>query len=216
MTNLRSYHGNSNQDNIIIRVNIRNIRHVVTFSALIELEIPPDGVLTKSLSLWNNNYFSSQIKDFIFKLRSNYLKLNNRLHAFDQNVNPNCTFCRIIDGRTANRDSLLHCFYRCPVVVTLIQRIRRNYFEVPDPAFPLFYWFGVLDGHENLTEFFLSFWDIFRYNIFKFRSRRQVPNYILFENEFLFCIRTGMARTDRFSLLIRNSNPLARLAQALG
>jgi hypothetical protein len=68
------------------------------------------------VSIWNLNCLSNDLKFFIFQCRFNYLPTNNRLHSYIKEVDPRCTFCRIENTTTEERDSFLHCFFSCPIV----------------------------------------------------------------------------------------------------
>ena len=69
----------------------------------------------------------------MFLFRNNQLPLNNRINAFDDTVDPRCTFCRIIDNNTASRDGLSHVFRTCIVTDRLIAQLITKLEPIPDP-----------------------------------------------------------------------------------
>ena len=96
-------------------------RTVAYFGELANTMLPNLTSLKFCLGLWNNSCLSNDFRNFLFHLRNNSLPLNNRLNAFDQDVSPSCSFCRIIDRETAPRDSFYHFFFRCPVTKRLLR-----------------------------------------------------------------------------------------------
>jgi hypothetical protein len=63
------------------------------------------------ISCWNFNPLTNDLKKFVFNCRFNSLPLNNRLHSFLKDIDPRCTFCRLGDPNTTERDSFRHCFF---------------------------------------------------------------------------------------------------------
>ena len=57
----------------------------------------------------------NDMRNFLFLLRNNTLPLNNRINAFDAQISPMCTFCRIAYRDTLNRDSFEHFFIAAPI-----------------------------------------------------------------------------------------------------
>ena len=69
---------------------------------------------------------------------------NNRIIAFDDNISPLCSFCRIVDRDSASRDSVNHFFLACPVTHNLLFQWTRSLNPPPDINsldFKKLYWF---------------------------------------------------------------------------
>ena len=64
--------------------------------------------------LWGFNYFSNDLRTFLFKMHNNSLGLNSRVAHFIQDHSPICTFCRIERRGDAPNEDTLHLFYDCP------------------------------------------------------------------------------------------------------
>ncbi len=64
--------------------------------------------------LWGFNYFSNNLRTFLFKMHNNSLGLNSRVAHFIQDHSPICTFCRIERRGDAPNEDTLHLFYDCP------------------------------------------------------------------------------------------------------
>jgi hypothetical protein len=197
---------------------IRNSRSVVTFHQLARVPVPVRDVLVPSISLWNLSCFSNGFREFSFKLRNNYLNLNNRRAAYDNNANPLCTFCRIRDPDGAPRESFNHAFLACPSVSRLVD-FMSEYFDIAilnPQEFLSFYWHGHIEGHENLQLVFLSFWEIVRYNIYRYKTRNTIPNTFMIMNNSFFDIKTSIFSVSVFRQQINDSPVLARWIPALG
>jgi hypothetical protein len=65
-------------------------------------------------SLWGFNYFSNDLRTFLFKMHNNTLGLNSRVAHFIPDHSPICTFCRIERRGDAPNEDTLHLFYDCP------------------------------------------------------------------------------------------------------
>jgi hypothetical protein len=134
--------------------NLRANRCVTTFYGLIDLPVPILKTLKTCVTLWSHNLIGNDIRDFFLKCRQNYLPLNNRRAAYDLDVNPLCTFCRIRDLGTANRESFDHLFFSCPTTRAIIDNIITNLFNVAVPnEFKLkqFIWNGVLENNDEIN-----------------------------------------------------------------
>jgi hypothetical protein len=65
---------------------------------------------------WGFNFFSNNMRVFLFKMHTNILGLNNRVAHFVRDHSPICTFCRIRLLDDAADETTLHLFYECPSV----------------------------------------------------------------------------------------------------
>jgi hypothetical protein len=135
-------------------INVRELRHVNTFFGLVNLPVPDSATLRRINKSWCLSYLPSRVKDFIFKMRSNYLQLNNRLNAYNENVDPKCTFCRIPIGGGAARDSLEHCFLTCPTSGNAINALNREFFNnYQSVTFLIFFGQVSLKGRRSFFNF---------------------------------------------------------------
>jgi hypothetical protein len=199
------------------QVNIKELRPVVTFSRLIDLPVPSENVVKKTLVSWTHNCCGNRIREFIFKFRYNYLDLNNRINAYLPEVDPRCTFCRIRDPETQIRDSLSHFFYDCPTTSNIVGGILRKYFPAnndPEEISQL-YWYGI-DNTGCYQSINLLIFDTLRYALYKFKKQRKVPNFIVVEKDFLFLLRTTIMTQKNYREIIENCTPYERISEALG
>jgi hypothetical protein len=175
-----------------------SLRIVVTFAQLTNTTIPNVEYLKKTLSVWNNFCFSNDLREFLFKQRNNILGLGARVAHFDENADERCTFCRILYQDTRQREDFIHLFRTCPITTGLLQNLFRRFrLQIrapgpdPDEAFDKMYWYGI-DGNE----YFLAlqiFFDIFRYCLWKFKTRRRLPRIIELSDIYLAILDTILA-----------------------
>jgi len=204
----------------------RNLRCTNTVARLTDTVLPISRHLGTCLGLWQRAYMTNDTRNFIFMLRNNDLKLNNRLNAFDNSVDPRCTFCRIIDRNTDSRDGLKHAFYTCPVTHNLLRHLVSHCEPVPDTYsrdFRQIYWYGsdITDEDNELAGVTsnlpgLIIFDLFRYTIWKFRLRRKIPNVISFMREFNFTLKICTLNSRRVTESLAADNMFTNFLQARG
>jgi hypothetical protein len=161
---------------------LSNQNFFVSFKKIVNCVPSNIEYLCDWVSIWNLNCLSNDLKFFIFQCRFNYLPTNNRLHSYIKEVDPRCTFCRIENTTTEERDSFFHCFFSCPTVKVYLTQL----FLLIDLTFDDsvkttdLYWYGILDNDDiqkhNVLCYLIVF-DIFRYIVYKYRLRRVLPTF---------------------------------------
>jgi hypothetical protein len=162
---------------------------------------------------------SSDLKAFSFKFRNNILPLSNRIANFDQNADPICRFCRIIDEESVQRESFSHCFYDCDTVNNFIYRFNREFFGEVDPdRIKTGYWFGYYRNTDSLSRQGTNnvIFDIFRFIIFKAKTRNILPTYMDVRQQTIFLIKTTLFNNFRLRAILTNDGWYARILPALG
>ena len=119
-------------DSDFSRPSVENLRTVAYFSELISTPLPSNQSLKKALGNWMVSSIPNDMRNFLFLLRNNTLPLNNRIHAFDNQISPMCTFCRIADRDTVNRDSFSHFFFSCPFTNNILLQWSRALEPAPE------------------------------------------------------------------------------------
>jgi hypothetical protein len=95
--------------------------NIIKFSN--NLEIIVDYSKSKILNKgWTNNFFSDNVRTFIFKFHNNTLTYNTVLSHFVANISRNCTFCDITLNPEADNETPLHLFYSCLTTENLLSR----------------------------------------------------------------------------------------------
>jgi hypothetical protein len=108
-----------NSSIILRKTKIRDpILNYVTIAGLTTI---PETVAKSLNGMWNKIYFSSDFKVFLFKAHHNILGLNSRVHHFNVNRDPACTFCLKEKNLPAERESFTHFFWDCPTTATIIK-----------------------------------------------------------------------------------------------
>jgi hypothetical protein len=133
--------------------NVSDSRSVATFCRLIDCAVPVENLLRKWIGAWNWSFLGNDLRQFMFNCRFNSLPLNNRLNAYIAEVDPHCTFCRILDRATTTRDSFKHCFFDCLTIRQMLTFIINNMttgISMEDDNFIECYWFGIINGEVNI------------------------------------------------------------------
>ena len=167
------------------------------------------------------------MREFIFKERNNILGIGARVIHFDETVDERCTFCRILYPPTETREEFIHLFRYCPIVKTylqyLIRRLRINitYADpdpelVPDPGeiFNEIYWYGT---HLNKTDAStVLFFELFRFIIWKFKTRRILPRPHEVHDVFLNMLDVILLCNKKIKNAFTKNVLLSQVLQALG
>jgi hypothetical protein len=159
------------------------------------------------------------MREFLFKFRNNQLPLNNCINAFDENADPRCSFCRIVNNHSITRESFCHFFYECPVTRTLMGQFILNLEPVPQldtVEFRNIYWYGSYPENRFCEKQILFIMDCFRFTLWNFKLRRRIPNYLMFDRELKFLIWTTLDRTKELKYKIANTNLLASFVEEPG
>ncbi len=158
---------------------------VENFARITNTTVPDGTVLKNVLGLWNKVYFTNDFREFLFKQRNNTLGLGARVAHFDENADERCTFCRLLYPAVRTREDFSHLFRNCPITIGLLHnmvRLWRLPLTVPgpdpDPDFENLYWYGIEDGESKLV--LTIFFDLFRYVLWKFKTRRVLPRIVEF------------------------------------
>jgi hypothetical protein len=193
-----------------------------TFIGLTSVVPTTNEVLPTWCAAWNNFALKNDFRSFIFKFRYNILPLNNRVNAYRPEVDPGCTFCKIINPDLYPRDSLAHCFLQCMTVTNWLRclmDITDFNLGIETEEFKNLYWYGIFST-ENLTisrlKSFILIFDLFRYLVFKNRCRKRIPTNENFVNEFHFELKWILNCSKKTKLSISSIHELTRLLQALG
>jgi hypothetical protein len=118
---------------------------------------------------WNIHSLSNDFMNFIFNCRYNYLPTNNRLNAYIIDVDPRCTYCRVLSAGSVQRDSFSHALFECNTVKQLLINLsnRLNLGTTPsDINFKQLFWYGVTENQQSYKDSqlgFLIFFDSFRF-----------------------------------------------------
>jgi hypothetical protein len=201
--------------NLNSNISLRETRTVQTYFNLIEVPVPCDTTLRTLISNWNTHNFNNSLREFLFKLRNNQLSLNNRINAFDPNIDPRCTFCRIADNMTRIRESFRHVFFSCPFTTNILNDTLAFFFELvlTQEEFVDFYWSGTLADNDNLQNFFIFFWDMVRFVVYRYKTFRRNPNPTMTGRDIIFQLSTNIP--NKMKVYIQREVVLARMAQRL-
>ena len=192
---------------------------VRTFYTLTGSEPQDNQTLKNCLAAWRPAFLQNNMREFIFKFRNNQLALNNRVNAYDNTVDPRCSFCKIIDYQSTTRENFKHLFLTCPVTRVLMEHFILRLEPVPNLDTVIFedmYWFGRIVNERSAEPLLLFIMDCFRFTIWNFKVRRKVPNWPLFERELLFLISSTANRNTSLKYKLSACNLIANYLPAHG
>ena len=152
---------------------------------------------------------------------------------FDQDVDERCTFCRILYPPTDERETFSHIFRTCRIVEELTKKFIRVFrlpivyryalFDPdldpdptrdPDPTFDYLYWYGLYDQKNDAGS--VVFFELFRYVLWKFKTRRRLPILRELKDIFLNMLETMLHLKPKLRQIISNNNLISNILQALG
>jgi hypothetical protein len=198
-----------------------SLRIVESFARITATQVPNDEALEKILSVWNMFCFSNDFREFLFKQRNNTLGVGARVGHFDETADERCTFCRLLYPATNTREDFLHLFRSCPITVGLIQNLIRKFRlpirppnTDPDPIFDKIYWYGTDENETKLAT--IVFFDLFRYVLWKFKTRRRLPRIMELSDIFTSMLGTIVTIKPKLRTAIFNTRIIANVLQALG
>jgi hypothetical protein len=198
-------------------LSVRDLTSVNTYGALIDCEVPVAEKIPRWLKMWSENSLGSELKTFKYNCRFNCLPLNNRLNANRPEIDSRCTFCtfcRIKNNDTTQRDGFKHLFFSCPTTFDILQEVI-NLLQIDGVDIRPLYWFGI-NENNRAQSIWVLFFDVFRFAIYKFKLKKHVPNKNSFLAEFNFhlkrlCLVNKKIKNEFFAQL-----ELARFLQAIG
>jgi hypothetical protein len=197
------------------------LRIVESFATITLTAVPNENTVKNALSVWNNFYFSNDFREFLFKQRNNTLGVGARVFHFDENTDERCTFCRILYPPTRNREDFIHLFRTCPITVGLLRNLIIKFrLQItapgadPDPVFDNLYWYGIEEGESKLV--LLIFFDLFRFVLWKFKTRRLLPRITDVGDILTNILDTILTLKPKLRAQIFNNRLIANILQALG
>jgi hypothetical protein len=199
------------------RSNVLQLRTVVTYANLTDTEVPSQDTLIFNLKKWNCGFFPNDLREFIFKEINNCLPLGNRIGNYIENVNEQCSFCRIINPETNQRENFNHIFLDCPVTRTALNgflRLNRGWIQGNYPELKQAYWYGIVNGKldRNMSMIFT----LFRFCIWKCKIRKKIPRAIEIFNLVSTLLRLITSQRPKIHQSILHNNTFANLLQAPG
>jgi len=198
-----------------------DLRIVESFARITNTTVPNETTVKSVLSVWNLFCFSNDFREFLFKQRNNTLGVGARVAHFDDTVDERCTFCRLLYNGTNAREDFIHIFRTCPITVGLLQNLFRALRlpiprpdPNPDPVFEKLYWYGIDGNDSSLAS--IIFFDLFRYCLWKFKTRRKLPRIVELMDIFLPMLGTILTIKPKLRTCFFNTRLIANVLQALG
>jgi hypothetical protein len=150
---------------------------VHTYAKITLNNIPEEKNVKIILGSWNLSYLTNNLREFIYKCRQNTLRTGDRL-AHIISVDGLCFFCKNLPTPLLNKETFHHLFLNCPVTNSVLASLLHNrniIFNAENSKFCEIFWYGIIN--QSVCRPTLLFFDIFRYTIWTFRSRKKIPRY---------------------------------------
>jgi len=123
-------------------------QNILKFAELTETFINSDQSRVLNSS-WGFGYLHNSFRTFIFKLHSNTLGINSRVAHFVRNHPNTCTFCDISREPEENSETILHLFFECRHIESLITNFYTWFLNTDAQRFVSKSEFFVGFNHEN-------------------------------------------------------------------
>jgi hypothetical protein len=156
-------------------------RQIRTFCYLVGTEIPEPDIIKKIHIAWTKNFFSNDVRSFVFKFFNNTLGLAARVQHFNANTDPACSMCKKSKNLPAPRETFDHFFWYCPHVESI-----RKIFETRIMAMQITKWYFFIgpEGNSQHTDAIRCILDIFRYTLWTFKLRNRKLNWHSFYDSY--------------------------------
>ncbi len=163
------------------------------------------------------SFLNNDLREFIFLERNNFLRVGAIAIHIWNNIDERCTFCRILNPNTNNRETFNHLFGVCPITINLLRGLTRTVgllYSKETEGFNFMYWHGIKNGKFNLG--LLLIFEMFRHCIWSFKKRRLIPTQINFAQNFISNLSTiKLLRQSLFEIIIAHFDN-AIFLQAMG
>jgi hypothetical protein len=130
-------------------------------------------------SVWTTYFFPSDLKTFLFKLHHSIIGINSRIHHFNVDRDPSCTFCIKNKNFPAERETFQHFFWDCPTSNYVINRFSDMYTRVDENKKKEIYFTGIVrDGNKDdfvLPVFLVCC--IIKYTLWNFKLKHKLPGW---------------------------------------
>jgi hypothetical protein len=133
-------------------------------------------------------------------------------------IDARCTFCRILDNNTGQRDGFLHVFFQCVttkrLLISTLEKVNFN-MDVNSVEFKKLYWFGLRENKKN-RQVWLLFFNVVRYSVYKFKLKKNIPNATSFLKEIVFRMSKICLASRKFLTEFLNTTELTWFSGAIG
>jgi hypothetical protein len=139
----------------------------------------PVPISNITLTAWTMHYLPSDMRDFLFKLYNNRLKVIARACKFNQSINAGCTFCEMKLNLSVCKETVGHLFWDCAttnesVIYAIKYFLNFNVTKVQ-------FFTGEITANNNLLKScVLSFFNVMQYVTWEFKWQKKLPAKSLF------------------------------------
>jgi hypothetical protein len=134
-------------------------------------------------------------------------------------IDARCTFCKILNKTTIQRDGYKHLFFSCDVTRRLLKSVIFNIdldIDIDSDEFKNLYWFGINDGPNFSPKVWIVFWDLCRYSIYRYKLKKNIPNDAGFLKELCLHLGKTFLAKKNFKKAFDAQRELAWFSRAIG
>jgi hypothetical protein len=168
----------------------------------------PDGIFSRKLNArWNCNYYGSELQTFLFKLYHNTLGINSRVHHFNADRAPTCTFCVLSKNLPAECETIPHLFWHCPATSKSINQLLTGTvnFRVGQRSF-----FTGMDNNGNYNEVLYIMFDVIKFVLWHHKLRRHLPTVHSTTSDFYYIMSHVTGTSKKIELAVTECNLIRR------
>jgi hypothetical protein len=158
----------------LVNAKERSVPHnTLKFAENVETVINLDCSLNLNKS-WTVNFYSNELRTFIFKMNNNTLPVNTVLSHFVRGTSRNCTFCTIAHNPEPNDESVFHLFFDCGTA----EQTRNNFFRwlLNDNNFNFSrHEFFCCGSAPHLNNDFIAVTWLFKFYLWECKKRQSLP-----------------------------------------
>jgi hypothetical protein len=156
---------------------------ITKFASIAGIEAPTGATTSQLNKGWTRSYLCSDFKTFLFKLYHNTLGVNVRVHHYNQDRSPECTFCVKKLNLPAERETIQHFFWHCPVSNQSIKTLCSELFNFDTNQ--LCFFTGTDDKgiyHDAIN----LIYDLIKFILWQHRIRKKLPTQHSMRSDFIF------------------------------
>jgi hypothetical protein len=158
---------------------------IVTYARTLDIPDPEPSVCKNLNSRWNKNYYGSEIRTFLFKLYHNTLGINSRVHHYNAERSPACSFCSLAKNLPAEKETILHVFWYCPSVHQCLVNTLNC---VVKTRTTLKNFFLGTDDSDRHNEVLILIYDTLKYIIWLHKLRKKLPTTHSLTNDLFYYV----------------------------
>jgi hypothetical protein len=180
---------------------------ITKFASIAGIETPIDTTITQLNKGWTRSYLCSDFKTFLFKFYHNTLGVNVRVHHYNPDRSPECTFCVKKLILPADRETIQHFFWHCPVSNQSITTLCRELFIFDTNKLGFF---TGTDDNGKYHDAINLIYDLIKFILWQHRIRKKLPTQHSMRSDFIFHWNIIIGSNKKIKNAVTNNNYVRR------